>query len=156
MKCTQCGCKKLIKSWVPFSVNGDAKLEFTQTLKVYVCSECGHLEWFVPSIVDDYKNKVSQLESSIVQSNKAKEQLLNLENMMSQYDRDVKSVEKELKSLDITVRRQRELQSKLQSLRLKISNSTAEITTLKQEVIRLENLVESLNREFSNNVITEK
>ena len=57
MKCTQCNSTRLVKTNLNnlFYVWGDASLMVSSTLEVYVCEECGHVEFFDSSFLS--KNK---------------------------------------------------------------------------------------------------
>ena len=153
MKCTQCGCNKLIKIDSPFyTIDGRVQT----SAKIYTCYECGHLEFFD---FHPYRSKVSELEIRINQLNELKQKLAELENPieLNLLKADYETIEKELSSLDITIRQQQELNSKLCELKLKIQNYPQEIKKLKNKISELENQIQGLKEYISNTVIiTEK
>ena len=61
MKCSGCGSNNLINSsHVPFSVYGDARLEVSKN-NIFICLDCGHIEFYNLYFVDEYKNKHADL-----------------------------------------------------------------------------------------------
>ena len=155
MKCTQCGCTKMIKVGIPFYVNGDAHLEMNNTLSTYACTECGHLEWFDTSISDTFKSKLLHLENSTDELNKLKKQLENLDdpNVITKLECDCKIIEKELKSLDITIRHKQQLETKLRDLQTTVREHHEEKAVLEQKITNLERAVANLKKEIDDAII---
>lgn len=75
MKCTQCGCTKFV----------NVKNKTCRNIKIFICDECGHLEFFDTRIIEarqsikaelrDLKEKENKLESTlqVVQSQSTKQ-----------------------------------------------------------------------------------
>lgn len=151
MKCTQCGSAKLIRKSVPLDVVGDARLEYSKTLSLYVCVKCGHFEWFDKSVVDDYNAKVLCLETSSIELAELKKQLALSENEIAKKESECVEIEKKLRNLDITVREQKKLQSRLLELQGDVRHYPDSYTTrsLKQKIVTLENTIAIISDEFS-------
>lgn len=152
MKCTQCGCKKLLQVELPFyTIDGRIRTQ----AKVYTCYECGHLELFDKSVSLDYKNNVRNLEKYTTELSELKKKLVELENplVLTMLEDDCKTIERELSSLDITLRQQQELKSKLYELQINIKNRPKEVATLKQKINELERHIKELKDKISNTII---
>lgn len=156
MKCTQCGCNKLIKVDSPFyTIDGMVRT----SANIYACYECGHLEMFDPSSSRTYRSNVIDLEKSSTELDILKKKLVELDNpiVLKLLEDDCKAIEKQLSNLDITIRQKQEFESKLYELRLKIQNHPQEIKELKRKINELEYHIHNLKEQISNTIIiTEK
>jgi chromosome segregation ATPase len=140
MKCTQCGCENLtpinIESLI--SISGDASMRNSESLKIYTCSNCGHLEFF-----DNGLNEKMAEESEIEKKYEKEISVLiekqnQIENgELKQLKEELACIESQLKSLDITIRQQQELKKNVKTLNAKIENVLCEIRKIKTEIERL-------------------
>ena len=126
MKCTNCGSSKLVKVSFPLQlvmVEGEQYVAPTET---YLCSECGHYEFFSKEIAE----KAKELLPSMEKCNQAISEIkktISQEN--SSFDENKVKIEEEIsslsvksKSLDITVREKNDIDSKLIELKKKLKN----------------------------------
>jgi|GEM_PF-5051093 len=143
MKCSQCGNEKLIKTVIPMKVSSDGYLYdlFPKDIDAYLCTNCGHYEFFSMKKVKDYENLVSQIEEKRVQLKDLEKELSvyikNIEKL-EQLNSEIIEIENQLKNLDITIRKQQELKTELSVL-----NTKKEILELYSRIIEIENQLDS-------------
>lgn len=125
MKCTQCGCEKL----KPIQLQSLIKVEYlekSKLLKIYICRDCGHLEFFY-----DFNEKLAKEKKIIAKakdklaliSKKQKPLLQQQEEIKETFERykdELNAVEVESTSLDITIRQQQELKKQAEEIREKM------------------------------------
>lgn len=123
MKCTQCGCKRFIESKFSnlISVGGwDVQCSISETVKIFACLECGHLEFFDKMMPD----KLAQAETNLKQLNDELNSLLQEKEtkdaLIHELDEEITRIEEQLKNLNITVREQNELTENSQQINNKI------------------------------------
>lgn len=81
MKCTECGSVELINtSELPFGVSGDARLEVSQS-NIYICKQCGHLEFFNIHYIEKLKEKDRQDKEYIEEVTKIQSELERLDTI---------------------------------------------------------------------------
>ena len=150
MKCTQCGCKKFVKTDSPFGVSGDAYATTRKTLTIYACFKCGHLEFFDTYTADQYNRYTTIIESDTSSLQSLKKQLLELENPDTKIalGNEIEEIEEKLKSLDITIREQQELTVKLYDLQAKARNLPNEIKKWKEKIQKMESNVKDAQKEL--------
>lgn len=128
MRCTNCGCKKLIKTGTPFGSWGQDVTSYAdKTLAIYSCFDCGHLEFFSTDAVDEYKKNISRKSSILIELENLRKELNELEDIEKAFE--VKQIEERLKSLDITIREQNELTEKLKVLKSQIKETPNKIVS---------------------------
>lgn len=140
MKCTSCGNTNLVKTYFPMDSYGDGGASVSNIVDVYLCLDCGHYEFFstkhanrhydaakwicdTESEIDTLRRELSELESPVTT------QKLNAE---------IKSIESQLTSLDITIRQQQELKTKLYDLKNRLSRIPSQISRIKDKIRSLE------------------
>ena len=151
--CTNCGCKKLIKTCQPFMAH-DQHTIFAQnypTLTIYACTKCGHLEFFDTYAMATYNEKCT---------NKAK-LISELQNLTKQYEAvdypatitkiqdEIERTEHQLANLDITIRQQQKLQEKLSELKEKLLSIRKEEHKIKEQIESLDKKLRETNKELS-------
>lgn len=150
MKCTNCGCKKLIKTREPFGSWGQDVTGYAdKTLVIYSCFDCGHLEFFSTDAVDEYKEKLSRKSTILIELENLRKELKELENIEICYE--IERMEKQLKSLDITIREQMELTEKLKVLKSQtngIPNKTINSRRLTDKKIIIKRQINELEKEL--------
>ena len=140
MKCTQCGCENLIPINIEslISISGDASMRNSESLKVYACRNCGHLEFF-----DNGLNEKLAEESEIEKKyEKEISALLEKQNQiedgeLKQLKEELAYTESQLKSLDITIRQQQEFKENVKALNVKIEKVLYKIRKIKTEIENL-------------------
>lgn len=148
MKCTNCGCKKLIKTWAPFGYDGyDGHSYQDKTLVIYSCFDCGHLEFFSTDAVDEYKENISRKSNILIELENLRKDLNDLENNPTSLE--IQNLEERLTSLDITVREQQELSNKLSDLRAKIRRLPDKIRTIKRQIKELEEILKTIEKKIA-------
>lgn len=139
--CTNCGCKKMIRTSAPFDVH-DQYAEFVErpTLRIYACCECGHLEFFDTYAVDKYNESMITIKSITSELQILRKRLSDLESSasVSEINDEIKQLERQLTSLDITIRQQQEFKAKVQELQAKAHRIPNEIAKLKKQIEGLE------------------
>ena len=141
MKCTQCDSKSLTKINLEdlFYVSGDASLKTSNTLEVYVCKECGHLEFF-----DNAINTKQKEEQEVIEKfDKELKILIEKRDFiktgkLKELTEELSKVEKQLTSLDITIRQQQELKKQVRKLNAEIKKVNVEIYKIDTETKELE------------------
>ena len=148
MKCTNCGCKKLIKTREPFGSWGqDVTSYVDKTLAIYSCFDCGHLEFFSTDAIDEYKENISRKSSILIELENLRKDLNDLENNPTSLE--IQNLEERLKSLDITVREQQELTNKLSDLRAKIRRLPDKIRPIKRQIKELEEALKRVEEKIA-------
>lgn len=148
MKCTNCGCKKLIKTWTPFGYDGTDGYSYRdKTLVIYSCFDCGHLEFFSTDAVDEYKENIARKSSILIELGNLRKDLNDLENNPTSLE--IQNLEERLKSLDITVREQQELSNKLSNLRAKIRRLPDKTRPIKRQIKEFEEELKRLEDNIS-------
>ena len=150
MKCTSCGCKKLIKTREPFGSWGQDVTGYAdKTLVIYSCFDCGHLEFFSTDAVDEYKENLSRKSTILIELEKLRKELKELENIEICYE--IEHMEKQLRSLDITIKEQMELTEKLKVLKSQtneIPNKTINSHRLADKKIIIKRQIKELEKEL--------
>lgn len=149
--CTNCGCKTLIRADLPFDVSGDVYMTAAhRTLEIYACLECGHLEFFDSYSVDEYNESIKRVESILNKLQILRKQLSDLENSMDLFNDEIKQLEHQSKSLDITIRQQQELQARIRELQTKVRTIPNDIANLSRTIKNLEEKLERAKEKLSN------
>ena len=142
MKCTQCGCENLTPININslFSILGDASMRTSESLKIYTCRNCGHLEFFDTYAVDKYNESMITIKSITSELQILRKRLSDLESSasVSEINDEIKQLERQLTSLDITIRQQQEFKAKVQELQAKAHRIPNEIAKLKKQIEGLE------------------
>lgn len=147
MKCTQCGCNDLVEVDFPYETElittsiGILGESFQYDLgtsvyaKTYICTQCGHFEFFSPELA---KRVLEKREKNA----KIQKEIDNFDNQISDKNNEIKNVEQQidsikekLKDIDITIRQSNELKAKQQELSNKIKVLKAD----NQELIKQQN-----------------
>ncbi len=148
MKCTNCGCKKLIKTREPFGSWGQDVTGYAdKTLAIYSCFDCGHLEFFSTDAIDEYKENISRKSSILIELENLRKDLNDLENNPTSLE--IQNLEERLKSLDITVREQQELKNKLSELSAKIRRLPDKIRPIKRQIKELEEELKKIEEKIA-------
>ena len=154
--CTNCGCKKLIRTSAPFAVR-DQYAEFVEspTLRIYACYECGHLEFFDSHTINKYNECASAIKSITSKLQILRERLSDLENpaTASKINDEIQQLERQLTSLDITIRQQQEYKAKVKELQTKARAIPNEIAKLKKQIEELEHSLKYAEEVLSNTEI---
>ena len=117
MKCTNCGCKKLMRIESPFDRYGE------QRVSIYSCFDCGHLEFFSTTAVEKY-NELLLKKSNI---------LTELKNLETTQDNLTKismiyELANRLKKGDCTDSQKAQMQDKLKELENQVGQNLTELT----------------------------
>ena len=151
--CTQCGCTTFVRTDSPFGVSGQyVDSVVRSTLRIYACCECGHLEFFDPYTVDKHYESKKAIESITNELQILRKRLADLESpsTISKINDEIKQLERQLTSLDITIRQQQEYKAKVQELKAKSNNIPNEIRRLKEQIEALERKLREAERTFEN------
>lgn len=147
MKCTQCGYNDLEEVDFPYESElvttaiglvGESfqyDLESSVYAKTYICTRCGHFEFFSPKLaklVLEEREKCAKIQKEIDNSNK---QISDKNNEIQNVEQQINSIKEQLEDIDITVRQSNELKAKQQELSNKLKALKAEI----QELIKYQN-----------------
>ena len=148
MKCTSCGTTNLVKAYFPLENYGEGGASVSKAVDVYLCLECGHYEFYSQEQVNAYKTTVSiikEMEQKIANLRRDIENLQRSDAIQN----EIKVIETQLSSLDITIRQQQELKEKhyeltikLKSIPSKISRNTSFINDLESELSTIKRKLE--------------
>ena len=154
--CTQCGCKTLVRTTPPFGALYVDKYE-RPTLRIYACCECGHLEFFDSYAVDKYYENKKAIDSVTNELQVLRKRLSDLESPMeiSKINDEIKQIERQLTSLDITIRQQQEMQAKVRKLQAKVRSIPNEISMIKRQIEEAERKLREAERVFENTEVIE-
>ena len=144
MKCTSCGNINLVKTHFPMT-SSDGEASVSNMVDVYLCLDCGHYEFFSTKHVDKYHNVAKRICDKESKLDSLKRELSELENPLNtqKLNEEIKSIESQLTSLDITIRQQQELKNKLYDAKHKLSNIAEQIPQIKREIENLESDIHS-------------
>ena len=134
IKCTQCGCDDLAEVSFPYEAQllsvttaiglaGESfqyELEKSGYTKSYICTKCGHFEFFNPElakVVLGQRKEDAKVQSEI---KKLEKQVLDNNNKIKNVEQQINSISEQLKSLDITIRQSNELKAQQQELNNKL------------------------------------
>ena len=119
MKCTACGNTNLLKTYFPLESYGDGGATLSKKVDVYLCLECGHFEFYSPKTINDYNETVSAIKETELTIDNLRQELELLQNseISQKINDELKSIELQLKSIDITIRQQQELKDKYSKLK---------------------------------------
>ena len=117
MKCTNCGCKKLMRIESPFEYYGE------QHISIYSCFDCGHLEFFSTTAVEKY-NELLLRKSNILT------ELANLETTRNNLKAisTIYQLAKLLKHRTYTDAEKAQMMDKLKDLENQVGQSLTELT----------------------------
>lgn len=156
--CTNCGCKTLVRTNPPFGASGQYVDNYVNpTLRIYACSECGHLEFFDTYAVDKYNESTRAIKSIGNELQVLRKRLSDLESPMaiSKINDEIKQIERQLTSLDITIRQQQEMQAKVRELQAKARSIPNEISKIKRQTEEAERKLKEAERVFENTEVIE-
>ena len=140
-----------------FTLHGDGYVFAAKSTSIYACLECGHLEFFNSSRVEQYQRcllKAKELPNEIAPLRK---QLATLEDpaYIANLRETVKKAEEQIKSLDITIRQQQELTILIHEKTNQINSFPREVKGLKDKISRLESALKDTEKELAKFEITE-
>lgn len=132
IKCTNCGCKDLEEVDFPYeakliqtaigiageSSEYDLEEEFYTT--TYICTECGHFEFFNPELAKlilEERKKNAIIENEITEIDN---QILTNEKELQHIEEEIALTVNQMQDLDITIRQCDELKEKKKELENKI------------------------------------
>ena len=141
MKCTCCGSKSLLKISLNdlFYVQGDASLKVSNTLEVYSCGECGHIELFDNSFkikLQEEKKITEEFAGGLKELSQKRDFIRD--GKLQELNEKLSATKQQLTSLDITIRQQQELQKKVEDLNNEIKGVSNEIRKIEREITILE------------------
>ncbi len=147
MKCTQCGCNDLEEVDFPYEselvttsvgLTGESfqyDLDASVYAKTYICTKCGHFEFFNPELaklVLEKREKYAKIQKEIDNIDK---QILDKNNEINNIEQQIDSIKEKLKDIDITIRQSNEFKAKQQEL----SNKLEALKADNQELIKQQN-----------------
>ena len=149
MKCTQCGCNDLEEVDFPYHANlimtrcglvGEASfydLEEEFEGESYICTKCGHFEFFNKKLAETIIEKRAIEEKKRAKIEEIEEQILEKDGEIEMHKADLNIVLEQLNDLDITIRQSNELKEKKAELIEQINTLQEEIKSLQQQKNRL-------------------
>ena len=151
MKCTQCGCNKLIKIDVPF-VDHD---RYPIRLDIYACYDCGHLEFFNVAPVDYYKRNCVELEEANAELKSVQTHLDILENKyrLKELHDEVNSIRKQLTKTSTPHNQAVELTNRKIELEAQIRSISREMSPLLNKKMDLGDKIKMLNEYFAKTTV---
>ena len=139
MKCTSCGNTNLVKTYFPMN-DGAGGASVSNMVDVYLCLDCGHYEFFSKKHVNRHYDTAKWIRDTESEIDTLRRELSELESPVTtqKLNEEIKSIESQLTSLDITIRQQQELKTKLYDLKNKLSSIPSQISRIKEKIRRLE------------------
>lgn len=140
MKCTSCGNTNLVKTYFPMDSYGDGGASVSNMVDVYLCLDCGHYEFFSTKHANRHYDAAKWIRDTESEIDTLKRELSELESPVTtqKLNEEIKSIESQLTSLDITIRQQQELKTKLHDLKNKLSRIPSQISRMKEKIRSLE------------------
>ena len=144
MKCTQCGCEKLKPIQLQSLIKADY-LQKSKLLKIYMCHDCGHLEFFYDfnEKLEKEKKIIAKAKDKLALIRKKQKPLLQqqeeIKETWERYKDELNAVEVESTSLDITIRQQQELKKKAEEIRKKMEQLRGPWGEIDDKIYRLQN-----------------
>ena len=140
MKCTSCGSTNLVKTYFPMTSYGDGGASVSDMVDVYLCLDCGHYEFFSTKHANRYYDAAKWIRDTESEIDSLRRELSELESpsITQKLNEEIKSIESQLTSLDITIRQQQELKTKLYDLKTKLSGIPRQISRIKGKISSLE------------------
>ncbi len=148
MKCTHCNKNDLTKIDIReiFDVGGDGYLRENKHIEVYLCDECGHIEFFDkrPIARKIEKERIQTEEKRIRNFYNEKLKVVyaqkeEIENSIEikELDEKLGEINKQLESLDITIRQQQQLQMEADEIKSKIKNYQIKLNKINSEINKI-------------------
>ena len=140
MKCTSCGNTNLVKTYFPMDSYGDGGASVSNMVDVYLCLDCGHYEFFSTKHANRHYDAAKWIRDTESEIDTLRRELSELESPVTtqNLNEEIKSIESQLTSLDITIRQQQELKTKLYDLKNKLSRIPSQISRIKEKIRSLE------------------
>ena len=140
MKCTSCGNTNLVKTYFPMDSYGDGGASVSNMVDVYLCLDCGHYEFFSTKHANRHYDAAKWIRDTESEIDSLRRELSELENPSTtqKLNEEIKSIESQLTSLDITIRQQQELKTKLYDVKNKLSRIPSQISRIKEKIRSLE------------------
>ena len=145
MKCTHCNKNDLTKIDIReiFDIGGDGYLLEHNYIEVYLCDECGHIEFFDKRAIyrKIEKERIQSEEKRIRASYNEKLKVVyaqkeEIENSVEfkELNEKLGEINKQLESLDITIRQQQQLQIEADEIKSKIENYKIKLDKINSEI----------------------
>lgn len=104
MKCSNCGKNNLkeVRLDQLFSIWGDASLTVNKTAEIYICADCGHLEFFNSGYANELKNKQKANDDLMQKIEEKKSQINELKEIKfdpAPFKKEIEKLEKEIETL---------------------------------------------------------
>lgn len=140
MKCTSCGNTNLVKTYFPMDSYGDGGASVSNMVDVYLCLDCGHYEFFSTKHANRYYDLAKWIRDTESEIDTLRRELSELESPVTtqKLNEEIKSIESQLTSVDITIRQQQELKTKRYDLKNELSRIPSQISRIKEKIRRLE------------------
>ena len=150
MKCTSCGNTNLVKTYFPMDSYGDGGASVSNMVDVYLCLDCGHYEFFSTKHANRYYDAAKWIRDTESEIDTLRRELSELESPVTtqKLNEEIKSIESQLTSLDITIRQQQELKTKLYDLKNKLSRIPSQISRIKEKIRSLESKLSTRKYNF--------
>lgn len=150
MKCTSCGNTNLVKTYFPMDSYGDGGASVSNIVDVYLCLDCGHYEFFSTKHANKYYDAAKWISDTESEIDALRRELSELESpvITQKLNEEIKSIESQLTSLDITIRQQQELKTKLYDLKNKLSRIPSQISRIKEKIRSLESELSTRKHNF--------
>lgn len=150
MKCTSCGNTNLVKTYFPMDSYGDGRASVSNMVDVYLCLDCGHYEFFSTKHANRYYDAAKWIRDTESEIDTLRRELSELESPVTtqKLNEEIKSIESQLTSLDITIRQQQELKTKLYDLKNKLSRIPSQISRIKEKIRSLESELRTRKNNF--------
>ena len=150
MKCTSCGNTNLFKTRFPLESYGDGGASLSKKVDVYLCLECGHFEFYSMEKVTSYNDTVSIIKEMEHKIDALRQEMEHFKEpeIAQQLKEEIKAIEIQYNSLDITIRQQQELKAKHSELKKQLISIPREIERRKYSIEQLESSLRTIKYNF--------
>ena len=154
MKCSQCGCADLVEVEFPqeaeliqtrvglVGYSSFYDIENNVYCNSYICVNCGHFEFFNLELAEQIKLDRKERESAKQNINKIQNEIIELNDKISNIEKEIEKLKSESLDLDITVRRSNEIQTTISNYENDIKILNKAISEKKKEITKLEKTLE--------------
>jgi chromosome segregation ATPase len=129
---------------------GDGGASVSNMVDVYLCLDCGHYEFFSTKHAKRHYDEAKWIRDTESEIDTLRRELSELESPVTtqELNEEIKSIERQLTSLDITIRQQQELKTKLDDLKKQLSRIPSQISRIKEKIRSLESELSTRKHNF--------
>lgn len=156
MKCTQCGSEDLVQADFPqnaYLITTEIGLSgYSNSYSIvsdiccdsYICVNCGHYEFFNSKLIEKIKSDRKTKKEIKTNIANIKNDIIELTNKIAFSEKQIEDLRVESSNLDITLRRNNEIQEMMSNLYNEIKSINKIISDKETELIKLKETFNNL------------